>query len=417
MSVSTDSMDDFDPTEGATLQQQLKYCSIGKAPTGFPKIHVEMSPADLIRMIGYDPRTIQAVPRRGQQDPHHLSQDIIDLIREVQRSIDPRKVEEMVKYLHEAVSSDKYADWAELDVVTAVKPDQSKYRETGAVYFPASTEYFITDGQHRYCALMDFARRYPDLAKKFTQAVAISILPQDRLDEWAGQSFHDKNYLRTQVKMTKALAVDNRDLHNVLAKELHGHSVIKNGGGINEVKDALAATAKEFATHAVLYRFTRAFCEGRRGIEKGAVKNPKLTAETFDTFKTELFDYIDELYSVLPNWISVPGREHYLFRSSPALQALGVLGHELYTKVEETPIRSQMIARIGEGQLDWKRSNVAEWESVIGIAVEDEKGTKTISPRASRQAVDGTIRFLRDKSGLGTYLETEDAADAPADEE
>ena len=150
------------------------------------------------------------------------------------------------------------------------------------MYFPAAAEYFITDGQHRFCAAMDFVRQYPQYASKFTQAVAISVLPQDRLGEWAGQSFHDKNYLRTVVKMTKALAVDWRDPHNVLAKALHDHRVIKNGGGVNEQKDALAATAKEFATHAMLYRFTRAFCEGRRGLQ-GAVKSPNLTTESYET--------------------------------------------------------------------------------------------------------------------------------------
>lgn len=404
--INTDT--EFDPTAGATLQQELRRCSVGRSPTGFSKIHVEMMPTDLMKMIGYDPRTIQAPPRRGQQDPQNVSQDLIDLVRQVQRSIDNTKVAEMVEYLYEAISNNKYADWSELDVVTAAKPDMSKYEQTNCVYFPAAAEYFITDGQHRFCAAMDFVRRYPEYANKFTQAVAISVLPQDRLGEWAGQSFHDKNYLRTQVKMTKALAVDWRDPHNVLAKALHDHRVIKNGGGVNEQKDALAATAKEFATHAMLYRFTRAFCEGRRGLYKGSVKNPNLVPESFETWKAQLFEYMDELNRLLPHWSMVPGRELYLFRASSALQGLGVVGHDLYTKISDVKTRREMMTRIGEQQLDWRRTNTRDWESVIGdkVVVDDRKGgtIESITPRASRQAIDGTIKFLRERSGLNEIL-------------
>ena len=395
---------EFDPTAGAVVQR-FENCSIGKSPSGFPKIHAEMRPADLIKMIGYDPRSIQAAPRRGEADPGHVSQDVINLVREVQRSIDQSKVDEMVQYLHAALSNGNYADWAELDVVTVEKPDTTKWVTNHEVYFPTSTEYFITDGQHRFCGLMDFCKQYPDSAAKFTQAVSISVLPEDRLGEWAGQSFHDKNYLRSTVKMTKALAVDSRDLHNVLTKELHKHQVIKNGGGVNEVKDALAAAAKEFSTHSALYRFTRGFCEGRRGLLKDSIKTPNLTPDTVAEYRARLFGYLDELDQALPHWTVVPGREDYLFRSSPALQALGVIGHLIYTKVHDPAERKQMIANIGERKLDWKRSNVKDWNSVIGIQIGDEKDGFFISPRASRQSIDGTIKFLKDRSGFSTYLD------------
>ena len=392
---------EFDPTR-AGLKHELKFCSIGKAPTGFPKIRAEMLPGDLIKLIAYDPRTMQ-LPRRGQQDPQHVSHDVVELIREVQRSIDQQRVEEMVDYLYGALSQGQYADWAELDVITVAKPDTSQFEETHSVYFPTAAEYFITDGQHRYCALMEFVRRYPEYSGKFTQAVAISVLPHDKLSEWAGQSFHDKNYLRTAVKMTKALAVDYRDPHNVLAKDLRQHPAVQEAGGVNEVKDALAAGAKEFATHAALYRFTRGFCEGRRGLDRAPIRTPRLTDEAMEGFKESLTDYLTRLNDVLPHWATVPGREIYLFRSSPALQALGVLGYELYTKVPDPGTRAAMITNIGEHALDWRRSNVATWESVIGDVVEDGSA---VSPRSNRQAIDATIRFLRDQSGLSEFLNT-----------
>jgi hypothetical protein len=400
-----DSNQEFDPTLGAPLQQELVRCSVGKSPSGFRKIRSEMMPADLIKMIGYDPRTIQAAGRRGQQEPHNVSEDLLELVRDVQRSIDGAKIQEMVGYLHHAMSTGDYGDWAELEIVTAAKPDMAKYEQTHSVFFPASAEYFITDGQHRFCSLMDFVRQDPEYAPKFTQAVAISVLPEDRLGKWAGQSSHDKNYLRSQVKMTKALAVDSRDLHNVLAKELHDHRVVKAGGGVNEQKDSLAAKASEFATHAVLYRFARAFCEGRRGLDKAPIKNPHLTSEMYDMWKTRINQYVDELHRALPNWTADPEvRKDYLFRASAALQALGVIGNDL-AKVKDANSRRNMVVQLSEAQRDWRRSNITVWGDVIGTVVTDEETAKqSVTPKSSRQAIDGTIRFLREHTVLAEFL-------------
>ena len=47
----------------------------------------------------------------------------------------------------------------------------------GFVVIGDETRFSITDGQHRFCAAMDFVRQHPEYAGKFTQAVAISVLP------------------------------------------------------------------------------------------------------------------------------------------------------------------------------------------------------------------------------------------------
>jgi hypothetical protein len=97
-----------------------------------------------------------------------------------------------------------------------------------------------------------------------------------------------------------------------------------------------------------------------------------------------------------------------------------VLGHLIYTRVNDPVERKAMITKIGENKLDWRRTNVLEWESVIGVVEEKEAKGKTIrwiTPRANRQAIDGTIKFLRDRSGLSAYLhlkEQEDMAVAPS---
>src|ERR1700726_805140 len=117
---------DFDPTKSAMLVQEIKRPSVGKTPANYPKIHAELLPTDLMKLIGWDPRAIQEAPRKGK-DPQNISPEIIELRRTVQRSIDQHKVNEMVEYLHNAISNRRFADWAEIDVVTTAKPDTSRY--------------------------------------------------------------------------------------------------------------------------------------------------------------------------------------------------------------------------------------------------------------------------------------------------
>lgn len=397
----------FDPTmdERADLATPFHNAMVGKTPSGFNKIRIEMKPDELRKIIGYDPRGLQPVKRGAKiiEPSKHVSQNLTELQAEVQRSIDNDKVAEMVAYLHAAVSNGNYADWAEIDVVTTASVDTSRFHSEHVIYVPTAAEYFIIDGQHRYCALIDFVRLYPELARKFTQAVAISVIDQTKLRDWAGQGFHDKNYLRTAVKATKALAVDSRDIHNVLAKSLHNHPVIVDGGGVNVVKDSLSASSPEMVTHAILYKFVRGFCEGRRGLDKGSISKPSLNEASYDKLQDRLVQYLTELGELLPTWTNAEERVKYLFRASPAWQALGVVGH-LLADVDDEDDRRGLLRRIGEANIDWSRENL-EWESVIGnrqqqLNDEGQIVAQWISPRASRQAIDGTIGFLKERIGL-----------------
>jgi DGQHR domain-containing protein len=386
------SFDMVDPTKKVALVQKIERCSIGKTPSRFFKVRADLSPPDLIKLIGYDPRAV--APKA--KTPANISNVLEELIMEVQRTIDQERVGEMVEYLRQAVQNESYADWSEIDIVTVAKPDTANYNSEHYVAFPQAAEYFITDGQHRYCAILDFAKQYPDLQDRFTVAVAIGVLPQEHLREWAGQSFHDKNYLQKQVKATKALAVDLRDLHNRLAKELHEHKVIKQAGGINVLKDSVAAGAVEFTTHSLLYKFVRGFTEGSRGVFKGVIKNPNLTEETYAVEKAKLGEYLNLLGEAFPSWTMPPeDREPYLFRASAALQGLGSLGNLLYNKIDNRDLRRKMVMNIGEKAIDWKRTNVELWGPVIGRVVDG-----AVSPSSTRQIIESTAKFLRERSGI-----------------
>jgi hypothetical protein len=233
---------------------------------------------------------------------------------------------------------------------------------------------------------------------------AIGVLPQEHLKDWAGQSFHDKNYLQKQVKATKALAVDLRDLHNKLAKDLHEHSVIRQAGGISTLKDSVAAGAIEFTTHSLLYKFVRGFIEGPRGVFKGPIKSPNLTEENYAAEREKVDEFLSLLGDAFPTWTMPPqDREPYLFRSSAALQGLASLGHLLWSKVEKPDERRRIVMNVGERSVDWRKTNWQQWGPVIGRVVDGPDG-KVVSPSSTRQIVESTTKFLREKSGIDAYL-------------
>lgn len=401
MSADND-FDAIDPTKKVTLVQKVENCSIGKTPSSFFKVRADLAPADLIKLIGYDPRAVSPKTRA----PGNISSTMESLILEVQRTIDQPRVEEMVDYLYNAVEDENYADWSEIDIVTVAKPDVSHYAEDHYVAFPQAAEYFITDGQHRFCAVLEFVKRYPELQNRFTVAIAIGVLPQEHLRDWAGQSFHDKNYLQRQVKATKALAVDLRDLHNRLAKDLHDHKVLKQAGGISSAKDSVAAGAIEFTTHSQLYKFVRGFIEGPKGVFKGTIQDPNLTEENYDQEREKVSTFLTLLSEAFPTWTMPPqDREPYLFRASAALQALSSLGYLLWSKVEDPALRKKLLMNVGESKLDWRKTNWQTWGPIIGRVIDGPSG-KFVSPSSTRQIIESTTKFLREESGIDAHLKS-----------
>lgn len=413
----------------AVSHVELRHPSVGRNPSGMDKLHAELLPMDLIRLLGYDPRALKA-PKAGAASksaraPGNVPDLVVSLQREVQRSIDQARVNEMVEYLRAAVADGANADWAELTAVTSAKPEVDEFELRHIVKMPASAAYFVTDGQHRLCALIDFVKQYPGLAEKFTQPLAITVVPEDLLPVYAGQVFHDMNYLQVAVKSAKALHADARDVFNRLAKELHDHPVWTEGGGIAFDRDTIPAASVQFTTHSMAFKFARGFIEGRKGLDRGNIPSEYL-AKHYERLKGELWDYLNLLGSVFPSWTMEPGklRAMYMTRTSATLQAMAVLGHDLYTQVDDPELRKTMVKRVGEGDggLDWARTNLG-WVGTLGIKKEtytDKEGTvipAMVQPAAARQYIDNTLKLLRERSGVAAHIERRKVAEHAAGED
>lgn len=374
--------------------------SIGLSPSGFERIHVELLPREVGRLVGYDPRVLIMRPRksgtgtaRGSRDilPHNVSQAIIDLQNSVQRSIDRSRVSVMADYLVGAMERGEFADWGPIELVTASRPDLSRMSSEHTVALESDADYFIADGQHRYCAILDFVHDYPQYAERFTQAVNISVLPEDKLVEWAGQEFHDRNYFSVPVRAGKALSVDTRDPVNSLAKDLAQHPVIEKAGGIATERDTLLKGDTRFASHSMLHRFVRGFLFGRPGLDKGVDTRVDIS----DKEVKALNDYVNALGTVLP-WVPKEGenRDEYVTRTSAVLSALAVVGHDLFLGDQQYS-QDQLIAKLRElSRLNWKRTN----RDLIGVVGTEKEGQ--VQPTSSRQSIDATIRYLRDKLSI-----------------
>ena len=368
----------------------------GVSPSGFERLHVEMLPREVGRLIGYDPRVLVMKPKRGKGTakgsrdivPHNVSQAVIDLQNTVQRSIDKERVSQMVDYLVAAMEHGAFADWGAIELMTANKPDTSKLDRDFTAALDTDADYFIADGQHRYCALLDFITSYPQYAERFTQAVTISILPEEKLVEWAGQEFHDRNFYTVPVRAGKALSVDTRDPVNALAKDLAQHPVIRDAGGIAYERDTLLKNDERFTTHSMLHRFVRGFLFGRPGLDKGTDTRIDITPK----MKLELNEYINTLGLILPWKSDTPDRDQYLTRTSAMLSALAVIGHDIYDQALTVEQKVQKLSQLAK--MDWKRTNL----NLVGVVGSEKDGM--VAPNASRQSIDASIRYLREKLGI-----------------
>ena len=373
--------------------------AIGTSPNGFTRVHVEMLPREVGRLIGYDPRVLIMKPRtrtkdktgkvaRGTKDtiPHNVSIEIVTLQNSVQRSVDNNRVAQMVDYLLGAIERQQFADWGPIELVTISRPD---FSDPSVVAVDADADYFIADGQHRYCALLDFLRLYPHYADRFTQALTISILPEEKLTEWAGQEFHDRNYFSQPVRAGKALSVDTRDPINALAKALAEHPAVQRSGGVAYERDTLLAGDTRFASHSTLHRFVRGFLFGRPGLDKGGVDT---RSDVPLTARENLWEYLTALETILP-WADAVNRDAYLTRTSVVMAALSVIGNALYYQNGEP--QEEKVRRLGAlHRLDWRRTNL----DLVGVVGSEKKGQ--VQPASSRQAIDATIRYLRERLGL-----------------
>jgi hypothetical protein len=371
--------------------------SHGISPSGFERLHVELLPREVGRLIGYDPRVLVmkqrkpgAKPGRAETVPHNVSKEVIALQNAVQRSIDKNRVSQMAQYLADAMVKGTFADWGPIELVTANKPDMSRMKADHTAALDSDADYFIADGQHRYCALLDFIHNHPQYADRFTQGVNISIMPEEKLIEWAGQEFHDRNYFTVPVRAGKALSVDSRDPVNSLAKALDSHSTIEAGGGVAYERDTLLKNDPRFATHATLHRFVRGFLFGRPGLDKGV----DTRVDIGDEQAQALDQYLTLLNLTLPWASDTPERDQYVTRTSAVMSGLAVIGHDLFLgdqKLTNEAIAAKVRAL---GKIDWKRTN----RELIGVVGAEKDGV--VAPNASRQSIDSTIKFLREKLGI-----------------
>lgn len=364
--------------------------SFGVSPSGFRRVHLELLPREVARLVGYDPRSlvqkplkVGARPPRGSRDiPHNVSSEIVALQNQVQRSIDGARVAQMVQYLVAPMESDAFADWGPILLVTSSMPEET----AGGAALDSDAEYFVADGQHRYCALLDFCRAYPQYADRFTQGVTLAILPENKLVQWAGQEFHDHNYFSVAVRAGKALSVDSQSPVNALAKSLALLPAIVTAGGIAYERDTLLTGDTRFLSHSTLHRFVRGFLFGRPGLDKSEDAGSSIDYAD----RENLAKYVSRLASVLP-WAG-EDRDAYLTRTSVVVAALSVVGHDMYLEGYSEEDRTLFVRRLAE--IDWQRHNL----SLVGVVGSEKNGL--VQPASSRPAIDATIRFLRERMGL-----------------
>src|SRR5437016_3718768 len=74
----------FDPTSDDRVEVMTPFhnAMVGKAPSDFIKIRVEMTPDELRKIIGYDPRGFQPIKKGSKlvESSKHVSQELTELV-------------------------------------------------------------------------------------------------------------------------------------------------------------------------------------------------------------------------------------------------------------------------------------------------------------------------------------------------
>jgi hypothetical protein len=159
-------------------------------------------------------------------------------------------------------------------------------------------------------------------------------------------------------------------------------------GCVAYVRDTVLKGDPRFASHSTMHRFVRGFLFGRPGLDKGVDTRIEIT----DKETNALNEYIAALGLALP-WKG-ENRDEYVTRTSAVMSALAVIGHDLYLS-DRPATKDEIVQKLTTlGRMNWKRTN----RDLIGVVGSEKDGQ--VQPTSSRQAIDSTIRYMRQALGL-----------------
>jgi DGQHR domain-containing protein len=230
----------------------------------------------------------------------------------------------------------------------------------------------IIDGSTRIAALHRLKRGASKEYLEKMQQVKVPVLaiygPEVDQDT-AAQIFCDVNFRAVAVDPSTAKAMDKRDIHVRLSKEVvRAIPVLKDR--VAPRRQLTASDTRLFTTYA-LFQSLRCFTDGIESLDK-SFNSKALNDDSFSEVlqkATDVWNQLELLFGA--QWLEVDARDKYLHLQAPVLKAISAHLRHSYFPAEDITKKQECIGFLGA--IDWSRQN----EGWLGILT-SRQGTKTI---------------------------------------
>ena len=321
---------------------------------------------------------LRTIPKIFLFDEEEVSAEV-----RAQRTLNRQRVPEMAQYILENPEDYVFsALTASIDGHVEFEPVESAGPNMGTLHIEMTSRLLINDGQHRRAAIEEALKRNPDIGDE-TVAVVFFLDPELKRCQ---QLFSDLN--RYAIRTSKSLSImyDHRNDESIITKGVALRCKVFEG--LVEVeKSTLAARSKKLFTLSALHTANEALLAHAKNTD---VEQLEKLAINFWTAVSER----------IPEWglvrdgkmLASEVRQDFIHTHAIALQALGIVGHQILTNNSENAVNwSEMLD--GLGQVDWRKSNTGVWE-----------GRALINGRVSKTSQSVSLTACVVKRALGLVL-------------
>ncbi len=276
-----------------------------------------------------------------------------------QRTLNRARISEISRYI--VANPDDYllsAITVSIDLQLRFEPLPGQDR-LGMLHLPMDARYMISDGQHRWAAIVEALTRRPELA---SETIPVIFLPGLEL-EGCQQRFADLNRHAVRPSHSLGLLYDQRNDKARLAKQVIMKSDLMRQL-VDMEKPSLSKRSRKLFT---LSSFCAACADLMASIATGDVGEDASLAR----------DYWESVADQIPAWRQVTEgevaaskiREGYIHAHGITLRAFGQAGNALLRTYPQ-----EWHAHLGKlREIDWSRRNAQLWE---GRALTSDKVIK-----------------------------------------
>jgi DNA sulfur modification protein DndB len=267
-----------------------------------------------------------------------------------QRLLNKHRIPEITKYILENPNDYVFSSiTASVDGDMQFIPfDEVSNKNIGKLVINMDARFLINDGQHRRAAIEEAISINPDLGNETISVVFF----HDQGLKRSQQLFADLN--KHAVTTTKSIGIlyDWRDKLSIITKEIiHSNAMLR---GLTDMENSsLSKFSPKIFTLSTIYSTNRRLINLKR--------NSSISQEAEEFLKkfwTVLTDSIQEWKFVFNKEMSAHElRMNYLCSYGITLEAIGMIGYELYLNNNEN--WDQILRKLGN--IDWSRSNTSLW--------------------------------------------------------